>query len=142
MTAFRSPAARRYMRRCLALGLAYVVLMVGAGLLFRHAPPHGVTAWIVATLPALPIIGVVAAVMRLLVEESDEFQRMLHVRQVMIATGFCLAVVTVREFLHNFDVIAPGDGGFGAAFFWFVGLGVGALWNRLREGAGGGGCCA
>lgn len=142
MAAHKSTAARRYVRRCLVLGLAYVVLIVGAGLLFRHAPPHGVTAWIVAILPALPVIGVVAAVMRLLVEESDEFQRMLHVRQVMIATGFCLAVVTVRDFLHNFDVIPAGDAGFGAVFFWFMGLGLGALWNRVREGAGGGGCCA
>ena len=77
--------------------------------------------------PALPVIGVFWAVMRLLVEEPDEFMRMLLVRQSLVATGFCLTIMTIWEFLQNFDLVPPGNGGFGAAFFWFVGLGVGAL---------------
>ena len=28
---------------------------------------------------------------------------------------------------------AGRNGGFGAAFFWFMGLGIGAIWNRLTE---------
>ena len=56
---------------------------------------------------------------------------MLFMRQCMVATGFCLTVVTVWQWLQNFDLVPPGNGGFGAAFFWFVGLGVGALYNQL-----------
>ena len=63
--------------------------------------------------------------------------RMLHGAPGLIATGFCLTVMTIWEFLQNFDLVPPGNGGFGAAFFWFVGLGVGALYNKLTIGHGG-----
>ena len=43
----------------------------------------------------------------------------------------CLTVVTVWQWLQNFDLVPPGNGVFGAACFWFVGLGVGALYNQL-----------
>ena len=84
--------------------------------------------------PALPIIGVFWAVMRLLVEESDEYLRLLLVKQCLIATGFCLSVMTVWEFLQNFDLVPPGNGGFGAAFFWFAGLGLGGIYTRIVDG--------
>ena len=109
--------------------------------MFRNPPVHhlvsGPLAWPLAILPALPVIGVFWAVMRLLVEEPDEFLRMLLVRQALVATGFCLTVTTIWEFLQNFDLVPPGNGGFGAAFFWFMGLGVGAIYNRLTLGTAG-----
>jgi hypothetical protein len=104
---------------------------------FRQHLVSGPIAYPLAILPALPIIGVFWAVMRLLIEEPDEFLRMLLVRQALVATGFCLTVTTIWEFLQNFDLVPPGNGGFGAAFFWFVGLGVGALYNRLTVGTAG-----
>ena len=54
-----------------------------------------------------------------------------------MATGFCLTVMTVWEFLQNFDLVPPGNGGFGAAFFWFMGLGVGAIYNKITMGTAG-----
>ena len=63
-------------------------------------------AYALAIAPALPIIGVFWAVMRLLVEEPDEFMRMLLVRQCLVATGFCLTIITIWEFLQNFDLVA------------------------------------
>ena len=45
--------------------------------------------------------------------------------------------MTIWEFLQNFDLVPPGNGGFGAAFFWFVGLGVGGLYNKLTIGTAG-----
>ena len=100
----------------------------------------GMAAYGLAILPALPIIGVFWAVMRLLVEEPDEYLRSMLVRQVMIATGFCLTVMTIWEFLQNFDLVPDGNGGFGAGFFWFMGLGVGAIYNRLTVGKIDGDC--
>jgi hypothetical protein len=76
-------------------------------------------------------------VFRLLVEETDEYVRMLFVRQSLFATGFCLTVMTVWEFLRNYEVVPAGNGGFGAAFFWFMGLGLGAVWNRFTMNEGG-----
>lgn len=127
----KSPAMRRYTKRLSALMTAYVALIFAMGWLFRHAPPPAPWNAVLAILPALPVLGVVWTVMRLLVEETDEFWRMMFVRQVLIATGFCLTVMTIRDFLQNYDVIAPGNLGFGTAFYWFMGLGVGAVWNGI-----------
>ena len=134
MARYKSPAIRRYVIRIAVLMSFYVVSLLAAVRLFRAEAVSGLAAYALAVLPALPIIGVFWAVMRLLVEEPDEYLRTLMVRQIMIATGFCLTIMTIWEFLQNFDLIAPGNGGFGAAFFWFVGLGVGALYNKLTLG--------
>lgn len=136
MSRYRSVATRRYLRRMVVLMSLYIGLIFLAGYIFRHMPPPAPLSYAIAVAPALPIIGVFWAVMRLLVEEPDEYMRMLHVRQCLFATGFCLTVMTVWEFLQNYDVVAPGNHGFGAAFFWFVGLGLGAVWNRFSAGAG------
>jgi hypothetical protein len=138
MTRYRSPAMRRYVIRLAVLMTAYIALLFGSIHLFQQTHPTGVAAYALAIAPALPIVGVFWTVMRLLVEEQDEFVRMLLVRQSLIATGFCLTIVTIWEFLQNFELVPPGNGGFGAAFFWFMGLGVGALYNKLTVGSSGG----
>lgn len=140
MATYKSPAMKRYVIRLAVLMSFYVAALLAAVWVFRHTHIAGLPAYALAVLPALPIIGVFWAVMRLLVEEPDEFIRMLQVRQSLVATGFCLTVMTIWEFLQNFDLVAPGNGGFGAAFFWFMGLGLGALYNKLTLGTAGGNC--
>lgn len=132
-----NPANRRYTRRLLVLMTAYILFLVLAKWMFKRDLAQGAFAYALAILPALPIIGVFWAVMRLLVEQTDEYLRMLMVRQCLFATGFALFVTTIREWLQNFDLITSGDGGFGVAFFWFAGLGLGAIYNRLTYGEGG-----
>jgi hypothetical protein len=137
MARYKSPATRRYLIRLSVLMTLYLITLFTAVYAFKHHLISGVAAYPLAVLPALPVIGVFWAVMRLLVEEPDEFIRMLLVRQALVATGFCLTVTTVWEFLQNFDLVAPSNGGFGTAFFWFMGLGVGALYNKLTIGTAG-----
>ena len=134
MTNCASAATRRYVVRVATLMSLYVVVLVGAKLTFQALAPTGPLAWALAVAPALPLIGVFWAVMRLLVEESDEYIRLLFVRQCLFATCFCLTIVTIWQWLQNFDLVPAGNGGFGAAFFWFIGLGFGALYNRLTMG--------
>lgn len=137
MARYKSAATRRYLIRIAALMSFYLVTLFAAVTAFRSHAVFGTTAYALAVLPALPVIGVFWAVMRLLVEEPDEFLRMLQVRQALVATGFCLTIMTVWESLQNFDLVPGGNGGFGAAFFWFIGLGVGALYNKLTVGTAG-----
>jgi hypothetical protein len=137
MAAYRSPALRRYMIRLAVLMSIYLVTLFIAVKAFRAGAVSGPAAYALAILPALPVIGVFWAVMRVLVEEPDEFMRLIHVRQCLVATGFCLTIMTIWEFLQNFDLVPLGNGGFGAAFFWFIGLGVGAIYNRLTIGTTG-----
>jgi hypothetical protein len=131
-----SAAIRRYLVRLAALMSIYMVCIFTAGYVFRHYPPSGVGAVALALLPALPIIGVVWVILRLIVEESDEYLRLLHVKMNLMATGFCLTVMTAWEFLQNYDVVSDETGGFGATFVWFVGLGLAGVYVRLVDGKG------
>lgn len=137
MTVYQSPALRRYLVRLTVLMIIYVVALLIAVRTFRADAISGPAAYALAIAPALPVIGVFWAVMRFLVEERDEFIRLLQVRQCLFATGFCLTIMTIWEFLQNFDLVPAGNGGFGAAFFWFLGLGFGALYNRITLGTAG-----
>jgi hypothetical protein len=140
MAKYKSPAIRRYLIRLAVMMTVYVVALLVAVTAFKSDAVTGIAAYALAIAPALPIIGVFWAVMRFLVEEPDEFIRMLLVRQSLVATGFCLTVMTVWEFLQNFDLVPQGNGGFGAAFFWFIGLFVGAIYNKLTLGTAGYNC--
>jgi hypothetical protein len=133
MSRYRSPAMQRYLRRLAGFMVVYVGLLFAVSSIFRLAPPTGVLAWVVAVLPALPILGVFWTIARLLAEETDEYMRQLLVRQSLFATAFCLSIMTVWEFLQNYEVVPAGNGGFGAAFFWFVGLGIGGAWNAITN---------
>jgi hypothetical protein len=138
MSKYKSPAMKRYLVRLFVLMTIYLVTLFAAVTLFKNGMVSGPLAWVLAIIPALPIIGVFWAVMRLLIEEPDEFVKLLLVRQSLVATGFCLTVMTIWEFLQKFDLVPPGNHGAGAAMLWFMGLGVGALYNRLTLGTAGG----
>ncbi len=84
----------------------------------------------VAALPALPIVGMFAAIARYLMEESDEYVRMLEVRKTLIATGFALSTATIWGFMESFEVVGHVDSYY-IAVIWFGGLGLGSCVNRL-----------
>ena len=131
----RGSAQRRYTIRVTVLMVGYVVLLFAANWLFKTGHANGPAAWLIAILPALPIIGVVAAIGRLIVELRDEYVRMLFVRQTLIATGFMLAVATAWGFLEDFGLV-PHLPAYYAAILWFGGLGVGGCVNAALERAG------
>ena len=124
-------AALAYNRRMLPLAAAYIVVMLGAVLMHDQLHISGPALYAVAVLPALPLIGVVWALGRFLIEETDEYQRSLAVRKMLVATGFLLVVATIWGFLEEFG-LAPHLPAYWCFIVWCFGLGVGAAWNRLR----------
>lgn len=139
MAVYKSAASKRYIIRLIVLMSIYLAVFAGSMWAVRHRDVPVPLTYVFAVASALPIIGVFWAVMRLLIEEPDEFIRMLLVRQNLFATGFCLMVMTIWEMLQNFDLVPPGNGGFGAFFFWAIGLGLGAVYNKLTIGTAGSG---
>ena len=127
-----NPAQRAYLRRFVPLMVAYVAALSAAIWSHERFAPTGPLAVALAVLPALPLIGVVWALGRLLVEEQDEYLRSLHVRQFMIATGFMLAVTCVWGFLETFALV-PHIPMYWAFIIWCAGLGIGTLVNELRS---------
>ncbi len=130
-----TPAVRRYNRHVLVLSAAYAALLLGAVWLFKHRPPPGALGWLVAVLPALPIVGIFAAIGLYLVEESDEYLRMMMVRQTLWASGFSLSIATIWGFLESFDLVGHVPV-YWVSVLWFGGLGLGALANKLTIGRG------
>jgi ATP-binding cassette subfamily B protein len=57
MAAYRSPAARRYVVRLLILMTFYLISLFVAVRLFRAGAVHGIPAYALSILPALPIIA-------------------------------------------------------------------------------------
>ena len=132
----RTPAWKRYNWRVIWLWLLYTAFLFVAIYAFKHRLLGGPTAYVVAALPGLPIIGIFVAVGRYLVEEKDEYLRMLMVRQTLWASGFALSLATVWGFLESFGLVDHIDAYY-IAVVWFFGLGVGAVINRLTLGDGG-----
>lgn len=132
----KSPAHRRYVMR-VGVAMAFYLAFLALALRLVGGVVTGPLAYLLASLPALAILGVFWAVGRLIVEETDEYLRMLLVRQSLIATAFALSIATLWGFLENFG-LAPHVDAFYLAVLWFAGLGVGAVFNGLALGTDGG----
>lgn len=126
-----TPAQVRYNHRMGVMSLAYVALLVGAISFSKTYAPTGPLAWLVALLPALPVIGMIAAMMRLLIEEKDEYLRLKMATLALVATGFMLTVTTVWGFLETFRLV-PHLPAYMAFIVWCLGLGVGTCIQRFR----------
>src|SRR3954469_18406203 len=132
----RTPAWKRYNWRVIWLSLLYAEFLIGAVYGFKHHIVPQALKYVVAVLPAMPIIGIFAAIGRYLGEEKDEFVRLLMVRQTLWASGFALSVATVWGFLESFDLVGHADG-YWVAVAWFLGSGIGGIVNKLTLGEGG-----
>lgn len=114
---------RRYVARLLLFMGAYVATLTGSLMFANNGGDHAQGTLIgLSLISAFPIIGVFWAIFRLLVEMDDEYQRLLMVKQTLLATALTLAIVTVWQFLQVFNVIATGPQWVGAIWFAMWGL--------------------
>jgi len=132
----RTPAWKRYNWRVIWLSLAYAIFLIAAVYTFKHKLVADPLAYVVAVLPALPIIGIFGAIGRYLVDEEDEYVRMLMVRQTLWASGFTLSLATIWGFLDNFQLVGHVDG-YWIVVVWYFGLAIGGLANRFSLGESG-----
>ena len=136
MSRYKSPAIRRYQLRLGAALASYIVTLSAALRFVGGGEVTGVPAYALALLPGLSVAAMFWAIGRLLVEEADEYIRMLMVRQALVATGLTLSIATMWGFLENLGLVPHVDA-FYIAILWFGGLGVGACYNRLTLGDSG-----
>lgn len=126
----RNPAQRRYVLRVAIFTAAYIVTLTTAIHYVRDGGVTGPLAYVLGVLPGLSVAGFFWAIGRLIVEEKDEYLRMLMVRQALVATGLTLSLVTIWGFLENLGLVPHVDA-FYVAIIWFFGLGVGSCFNWL-----------
>lgn len=123
MTRKLNPAEKRYLTRFFPAMIAYVAVMAFEKILFRDAAPSTAAAWALATAPAVPILGLIAAMGLYLAEETDEYLRLQHAKATLIATGLTLSVATVWGFLEDFKLV-PHAPAYWAFVVFCAGLGL------------------
>ena len=123
-----APARRRYMVRLVSFMALYLALLVPIA--WSHARgywPDGPVRYLLAVLPAIPVVGVIWTMLRYVVEEEDEYQRHLHVQASLIATGVTLSVCTAWAFLARYAEVPVQNGMYVFVIFCaalFVGMGL------------------
>ena len=133
---FSSKTNRRYLLR-LGCSIAILLLsLVVAKHLTRNGLVDGPLVWVLALIPGLAGVGIFYAYGMLIIEQKDEFIRMLVVRQFIIATGIALSFATVWGFLEHFGLVAHINPNY-FPFAWIAGFGFGGLVNRITHGAWG-----
>jgi len=131
-----NPAQRRYIGRMIPVSIAYVAAIFSASAII----PKGATATPltvgIALVPGLAILGFIWAIGRYFTELKDEYVRMLEVRKALVATGLTLALTATWGILELYTDV-PRIPLFWVFPVWCLGLGVGALFNRLTLGDSG-----
>jgi hypothetical protein len=129
----KNPAARRFVYRSVSGNVAYIVLVVFAAFYFHQFHPRGLLAYLLATLPAIAILGVIVSLGVYLVEEKDEFKRNLMVEALLWGLGGVLVFTSVWGALETFIRIPHFNATYTYTIFWLcVGVGVPVLHRRYR----------
>jgi hypothetical protein len=131
-----TPVRRQYLRRTLVVTAIYIVGIFGASYLIGNVGVSRPLAFAVALVPGLAMVGMFANTLSMIAATTDEFMRMLAVRQQLIAAGFAMALASVWGMLETFDLV-PHVPAFYIVVLWAVGLFVGQLSNRVTHGVWG-----
>ncbi|MAK81914.1 hypothetical protein [Phenylobacterium sp.] len=95
----KSPAMRRLMSRFWPLMAAYLVLLLSVGPII-DAPTASLGAYLLAGLPAAPLVGIIVVLALYLLEETDEFLKVRMVEALLWGLGALLIISTVWGFLE------------------------------------------
>lgn len=95
----KSPAMRRLMTRFWPLMAAYLVLLLTVVAII-DAPSAPLGAYLLAGLPAAPLVGIIIVLALYLLEETDEFLKVRMVEALLWGLGAILVISTVWGFLE------------------------------------------
>lgn len=101
----KSKAARRYTQRILAVMTVYVLTVLAVTRFVRGHRVSGHSVYLLAALPTIPIVAMLAVVGLYLHEEQDEFQRMVTVRSLLWAIAGVLAMTAFADFLRSYGAL-------------------------------------
>jgi hypothetical protein len=126
-----SPALRRYSRRFMVASFAYSIALMAAVWLREQGSWPTPMLVAIALAPAIPVLGMIWTMARLILEEQDEYLRAGYAQDALFATGLMLALATTWGFLEMFDLVPhlPSWWVFPA---WAISLGIGQIWRRAR----------
>lgn len=132
----KNTAQARYIKRVAIFTSLYLATFAALTFLDAGFEIPGAARFVLALLPGLAVSGFFWAIGRLIVEEEDEFIRMLVIRQSLIASALALSCASIWGFLEAADVVQHIDA-YWFAIVWFFGLAVGSVFNRVQYGTWG-----
>ena len=95
-----TPAKRRMHRRLIPLAVLYLAACAAGKFLIDRTDLPDIAVYIIAVLLSLPLVFSIFVIGRYVVEEDDEYIRMLVVRHMVTATGMTLVTATVWGLLE------------------------------------------
>ena len=130
-----SPAKKRYEKDARRLMAGYFVVLLGASWLVHHAHVRGWEMYFFSLLPVVIIIGLLVRMGHYLGEETDEYQRLLTVRSILVGTAALLGTLVVNDFvraLAGASALPP----FASFVVFMVAMGLTQIvqWARNRAG--------
>jgi xanthosine utilization system XapX-like protein len=124
-------AGRRYIYRLAPTMAVYIVFLFITQWTFHHLHPTGLVVYLLAVLPALPLVATLAIVGLYIAEESDEFERSIIVQSMLWGLGGSLSVSTIWGFLEDF-AHAPHISTFYVYVFFWIFMGISQPFIRMR----------
>jgi hypothetical protein len=131
----KSVAMKAYQRGVLQTMSGYVLVIVGVTWFVKHHHPQGPEAYLLAVLPTIPIVAMLAVMGMYLRDEKDEFLRWMTIQSMLWAMGVVLALTTVVGFLENFAGVNAPPMFYVFIVYWLVfGVVQWVLQMRNRQG--------
>jgi hypothetical protein len=128
-----NPVQRKFVVRIWLSMFGCVFFSALTAAAFRLWHLKGIGAYLMAVLPALPILGALLANFAYLAEEKDEFQRNLLVQCLLGGIGGTLAVTTIWGYMEDFARAPRLDLMWVYPIFWvFVGIAMPVVYRRYR----------
>ena len=126
-----SLAMGRYNRRMLAASAVYVIGLFGAIWAHDNLGLPTAAAFLVALAPSIGVLLMIAAMGRLIAEETDEYLRHRYVRSSLFGLGTLLTLATIWGFFEQFDLV-PHAPTWMAVPVFAIGLGIAhcGQWGR------------
>lgn len=122
-----SPAVADYNRRMLLSSLGYVLGLGIAIWVWRNHDPGTAVTWLLAMLPIAPVLFMIYAMGRYMVEESDEYLRHRAIMASLVGLGLVLSLGSFWGFLETFELV-PHLPGWWTVPIWALGMGLAQAW--------------
>ncbi len=127
---------RRFLIRLLIVAVIFALSISLARHLVGQESLERPLLWALAIIPGLAMVSIFYAYGMLIVEQEDEFIRMLLLRQLIIATGIALSFAIAWGFLEEFGLVEHIYL-YNVAVAWILGFALGGLVNKITHGAWG-----
>lgn len=100
MDCLPNQASKRYNKRYLIAMPLYLILLFLATHILRHNHPNRPLALVIAILPSIPLVAMIAIAGLYLKEETDEFQRSIFQQSLLWSVGLVLAITSIWGLLE------------------------------------------